>query len=287
MISRIDELQPSKIEETGGIRSMTRAILSACIKFGLIDVAVKLHKANKDGDVHFKNVHAVCHSTINQKKWCNKCGKEVMAAELNKGFILAKDKIIEFSENELAAIAITESKYIKIERAVDISEIPTTAYDSFYYLQPDKYAEHAYSLLAKVLSNKNKVLIGKAIFRSKEHLVAIGFCDGGLLLSTLHWSDELYSIKPLLEKLEAVPEEEVVLASMLLDRMSVPFAHETFKDTYRNMVLEVVERKAKGEVITITDIPQVQPQQTDMMAELRRSLEMTVTVPQAQQAAKT
>jgi non-homologous end joining protein Ku len=53
------------------------------------------------------------------------------------------------------------------------------------------------------------------------------------------------------------------------------------------MVLEVVERKAKGEVITITDIPQVQPQQTDMMAELRRSLEMTVTVPQAQQAAKT
>jgi DNA end-binding protein Ku len=273
-------------EAIGGISSMTRAVWSGNIQFGLINVPVKLHKANKDGDVHFKNVHAVCHSPINQKKWCNKCNREVLVAELNKGFALAKDKMVEFSERELESIAIAESKQIKIEKVVDLSEIPSTAFDSFYYLQPDKYAEQAYSLLAKVLATKKKVLIGRVILRSKEHLAAITFFDGGLLLSTLHWYDELYSIKPLLEKLEAVPDEELVLASMLVDRMSAPFAYEMFKDTYRNKVIEVVERRAKGELITVTEIKPAHPQQNDIMAELRRSLEMTCTVPTTQPAAK-
>ena len=80
---------------------MTRAMSTVNIRFGMINIPVKLHKANKDGDVHFKNVHAVCHSPLKQKKWCEACNREVLSTELNKGFVLAKDKIIEFSEIEL------------------------------------------------------------------------------------------------------------------------------------------------------------------------------------------
>ncbi|MGB8216277.1 MAG: Ku protein [Candidatus Methanoperedens sp.] len=265
---------------------MTRAMSTINIRFGMINVPVKLHKANKDGDVHFKNVHAVCHSPLKQKKWCDVCNREVLSTELNKGFVLAKDKIIEFSELELEAIAVAESKHLIVEKVVEISEIPSTAADSFYFLQPDKYAEHAYSLIAKVLSVKNKAMIGRIILRSKEHLAAIQFCNGGLLLTTLHWHDELYSIYPLLEKLETIPDEELILASMLLDRMQMPFAHESFKDTYRNKVLDVVEKKAKGEVITITQTIVEAPKQTDMMAELKRSLEMSCTIPAAQTVAR-
>jgi len=253
---------------------MTRAIWSGNLQLSLINVPVKLHKANKDADVHFKNVHAVCHNPINLKKWCGVCNKEVQTNELNKGFALAKDKLIEFSEQELEAVAIQESKQIKIERVVEASEIPPIAYDSFYYLQPDKYAEHAYSLLAKALSVKGLVLIGRFIMRSKEHLAAIQFYDGGLMLTTLHWNDELHSIKPLLEKLEQIPDEELQLAIMLLDKFHAPFSHETFKDTYRDKVTELIQRKMRGEVITITEIKAEAQPTKDLIAELRRSLEM-------------
>jgi DNA end-binding protein Ku len=253
---------------------MTRAIWSGNLQFALINMPVKLHKANKDADVHFKNVHAVCHNPINLKKWCGVCNKEVLAAELNKGFALAKDKLIEFSEQELEAVAIQESKQIKVERVVETSEILPTAFDSFYYLQPDKYAEHAYSLLAKALSVKRQVLIGRFIMRSKEHLAAIQFYDGGLLLTTLHWNDEMHSIKPLLEKIEAIPDEELQLATMLIDKFRAPFGHEAFKDTYRDKVTALIERKMRGETITVVEV-KVEPQpQKDLMAELRRSLEM-------------
>lgn len=254
---------------------MTRAIWSGNLQFALINVPVKLHKANKDADVHFKNVHAVCHNPINLKKWCGVCNKEVLATELNKGFALAKDKLVEFSEKELEAVAIQESKQIKIERVVEASEISPIACDSFYYLQPDKYAEHAYSLLAMALSVKHQVLIGRIIMRSKEHLAAIQFYDGGLLLTTLHWYDELHSIKPLLEKTETVPDEELQLATMLIDKTRAPFCHETLKDTYRDKITDLIQKRMRGETITVAEV-RVEPQpQKDLMAELKRSLEMS------------
>lgn len=265
---------------------MSKAIVSTNIRFGMINIPVKLHKANKDGDVHFKNVHAVCHSPLKQKKWCEKCNREVLSTELNKGFVLAKYRIVEFSEIELEALAVSESKHLIVEKVVNQSEIPLTALDSLYFLQPDKYGEHAYSLMAKALMLKSQVLVGRIVMRSKEHLVAIQHFNGGLVLATLHWQDELYSIHPLLEKLETVPDEELILAGMLLDRMHGQFVHDQFKDTYRNKVLEIVEKKATGQLITITEIKADAPRQTDMMEELRRSLEVPCAVQTAQSAAK-
>lgn len=253
---------------------MTRPVWSGAIQFALISIPVKLHKANRDADVHFKNVHAVCHSTINQKKWCPVCKVEVLAADLNKGFALSKDKIVEFSEAELESISIQENKQVIIERAVDSTEIPITAYDSFYYLQPEKYGEHVYSLLAQVLMLKKQVLIGRFIMRSKEHLAAIHYHEGGLLLTTLHWSDELHAIGPLLPIAQTIPEQEVQLATTLLEKFRAPLGLETFKDTYREKVVTMIEKRAKGEVITVPEIKiEAQPPK-DIMAELKRSLEI-------------
>jgi len=253
---------------------MTRPVWSGALQFALITIAVKLHKANKDGDVHFKNVHAVCHSQLKQKKWCPVCDIEVQAADLNKAFALSKDKMIEFSEAELEAISIENNQQIVIERAVGTTEIPPAAFDTFYYLQPEKFSEHVYSLLAQVLKLKNKVLLGKFIMRSKEHLAAIQYHEGGLLLTTLHWSDEIHKIEPLLPATQALPEQEIQLATMLLDKFNAPLDLDTFKDTYRNKVITMIGKRARGEVIQVPEVKVIAEPPKDIMAELKRSLEL-------------
>ncbi len=258
---------------------MTRPTATGNIQLALLNVPVKLHKANSDGDVHFKNIHAVCHGPLSQKRWCGKCNREVTKEEINKGFESSKDKIVEFSEHELEAIAIQESKQIKIERVIDQAELSQAALDAVYYLQPDKYAEHAYSLLAKALAVKNHILIGRFIMRSKEHLVAIQAYDGGMLLATLHWHDEVHSIKPLLENIEPIPDEELQLATMLIDRLKAPFAHNTFKDTYREKVETMIQQRIAGITITVPEV-KPEPQKVDLMAALKGSLEIaTVKAP--------
>jgi len=250
-----------------------RAIHSGNLQLALLNIPIKLYKANKDADVHFKQVHAVCHSTIKQKKWCEKCNIEVKATDLNKGFELSKNEIIEFSQQELESVAVAESRTIRIERVIEPSEMSIIATDSTYYLAPDKYAEHVYSLLAEALKVKPVILVGRMIMRSKEHLCAISGYEGGLMLKTLHWADELNPIKPLLEKMEAVNQEELQLVTMLLDKYHAPFGHETYHDTFREQVITMLQKKMKGEVITITEEVKIIQPTIDLMADLRRSLE--------------
>lgn len=252
---------------------MQRAVATGNIQLALLNVAVKLYKANKDGDVHFKNIHAVCHGPLVSKRWCNKCNREVLAEEINKGFQVSKGQMVEFSEKELEVIAIQESKQIKIERVVGTAELPLAALDSLYYLQPDKYAEHAYSLLAKALAVKGQVLIGRLIMRSKEHLVAIRAYEGGLMLSTLHWHDEIHSIKPLLEKLEAVPDEELQLATALIDRLKAPLGLESFRDTYREKVEDMIQKRVAGVAIEVPQVKAPEPQ-VSVMDALRQSMQI-------------
>jgi DNA end-binding protein Ku len=265
---------------------MTRAVGSAAIQLALINIPIKLHKANRDAALHFNTVHAICHSPIKQKKWCPVCNKEVPAEELNKGFALSKEKMVEFSENEIDAIAVQESKLITVEKVVETSELPITALDTIYYLQPEKYGEHVYILIAQALATRKQALIGRLVMRSKEHLVAIQAYEGGLMLSTIHWHDELHSIQPLLPAAQAIPEQELQLAATLLDRYRKPLQLETFQDTYREKVTSMIEKRAKGEAITVPEIRiQAEPPK-DIMAELQRSLAISTGAEQIKTVAQ-
>jgi DNA end-binding protein Ku len=63
------------------------------------------------------------------------------------------------------------------------------------------------------------------------------------------------------------------MAAQLIDSLSAEFAPERFRDTYRDQVLELIERKASGEEIVV-ETPEA-PEATsvvDLMAALEASV---------------
>ncbi len=261
---------------------MIRPVWSGAIQIALITVAVKLYKANKDGKVHFNNVHAICHSPLKQKKWCPVCKVEIIDGDINKAFALSKDNLIEFSEAELEAITVQGNKQIVIEKSVDLAEIPPSAFDTMYYLQPEQFSEHVYTLLTHVLMTKKQALVGKFVMRSKEHIAAIQYHEGGLLLTTLHWNNDINQISPLLPAAEILQDAEIQLASTLIDNFHGPLKLDTLKDTYREKVLLMIEKRAKGEVITAPEVKVIAEPPRDIMADLKRSIEIKAAVPTPQ-----
>lgn len=257
----------------------TRPVWAGTLAFALINIPVKLHKASRDAAVHFKNLHTICQTPINMRKWCAACGKEVSQADLNKGYEIEKGKFVILTEKEIEAAAPEESKAIKVENVVDASEIPMIALDNFYYLVPsDKSSNHAYALLTKALETKRQALIGRFVMRTREHLCYIQAWNHGLLLTALRWQDELNGIAPLILDVlkEEIPEEELALANMLLERLHTTFKYEDCCDTYREKIHSLIDRKAKGETITpAIEIQQATPK--DIMAELRKSIQMIAT----------
>lgn len=231
---------------------MPRAIWTGTLQFVLISFPVKLYKATDDKGVSFKNLHAICGSNINLKKWCNVCATEVEKGQINKGYEVGKGQYVIFTEEEIDNILPEGSKTIKIEAAVFADEIPVITYETSYFMTPDKGGEHVYSLLLNALAVKGKVLIGRVVMRSKEHLVAIRPYQDGLLLSMLHFSQDVRDIHEVIFlKEKQVDKKELDLAISLMDHLTGSFRDLDQKDKFREYVEKMAEMKMEGKIITI------------------------------------
>jgi DNA end-binding protein Ku len=87
--------------------------------------------------------------------------------------------------------------------------------------------------------------------RTKQYVAAVRPKDGKLLLSTMVYDDEV--VRPeeiggfdVLDKVE-VGSKEVAMAEQLIASLSDAFEPGKHRDTYREAVLELIERKAAGE----------------------------------------
>ena len=82
-----------------------------------------------------------------------------------------------------------------------------------------------------------------------EHVVAIRAFQKGLLMHTLHYSDEILSIDDIaeLKNLEKPEKKELDLAELLIQKMSKnSIDMEQFKDAYAEALRELIKAKAAG-----------------------------------------
>jgi DNA end-binding protein Ku len=67
-------------------------------------------------------------------------------------------------------------------------------------------------------------------------------------------------------------DRELKMAQQLIDSLSTDFDPERFHDEYRERVLELIERKASGEQITVEPLAEEPEEVPDLMAALEASL---------------
>ncbi|MGB5760384.1 MAG: Ku protein [Acidimicrobiales bacterium] len=233
---------------------MPRAIWSGAISFGLVSVPVKLFTAVSRKTVRFNQLDAKTNSRVKQKR-VNAEGAEVPYEQIVKGYEVTKDSYVIVTDDELAAVAPKASRMIDITDFVSEAEIDPVFYDSAYYLVPDELARKSYALLAKAMEESGRVAIASFVMRTKQYLVAIRPTDGLLMMSTMVYADELVAADdvPGLEELEdiEITDAEMAMAGQLIDSLTTEFEPERYTDTYREQVLDLLERKAAGEVRTI------------------------------------
>lgn len=250
-----------------------RAVWSGSISFVLINIPVKLFAATEDRRVHFRNLCGTCNTPINLKRWCPQCEKEVPYENINKGFPVEKNRFVVFTAKELGALEPEDAGIIKVDKFIDTAEIIPIAFDSFYFIAPDKGAEKAYALLQKVLSLHNRAMVAGVVMHGKEHVCIIQAYQKGLLLTTLHYAEEIHDMTEVINELPAPSEEEIKLASQLVEKLSGRLELEEYKDNYRSMVEKMVMQKEKGEEIIVEVRPKPSAPK-DLMQELRRSIEV-------------
>ena len=212
---------------------------------------------------------------MRQKRINESTGEEVPYENLVKGYEIGPDRYVVITPDELDSVQPEKTRTIDIEDFVELDQIDPMYFDHTYYLAPGPGAGKAYALLLKAMEETGRVAIARVVIRSKENLVAIRPRDGVLAMETMLFSDEVVSP----DSLEDVPEgnekttkREVDMARQLIDSLASDFVPDKYRDEYRDRVLEMIERKAEGEEITI-EAPSEEPQAVpDLMAALEASI---------------
>lgn len=247
-----------------------RSVWKGTIAFGLVTIPVNLYTATKDRSVSFRNLCPEHLVPLKYKKWCPEGKKEIDYHAIKKGYDIGGQYIVVEPE-ELDALKLKGAHTIDIEKFVDAAAVPTLAYESFYYVSPDKGGEKAYALLCDVLTVTNKMGIGKVILRNKEHIVGIKSYQKGIILITLRYADEIVDINQVLPALPEPSQKERKLAQMLLEKMSGDLTFSQYEDRYRKAVEELVKKKLKGEPIEVEKAEEVEKTK-DILQALEKSI---------------
>jgi DNA end-binding protein Ku len=255
---------------------MPRSIWSGAISFGLVNVPVKLYSAVSRKTVRFNQLNAKTGNRIQQKRVDPETGDEVAYEDIVKGYELTRDRYVVLTPEELDALDPERTRTIDIEDFVDLEQIDPVYYDHPYWLVPDKGAAKAYGLLMEAMRDAGKVAIARVVLRSKEQLVAIRPAGPGLMMETMIFADEVVPT----DEIEELPDEkelkvsdrELKMARQLIDSLASDFEPERYHDEYREKVLDLIERKAQGEEITVQPEAPKPARVPDLMAALEASL---------------
>ncbi len=256
---------------------MPRAIWSGAISFGLVNIPIKLYAAVSRKNVSFNQLDSRTGSRIKYKKVSAADGEEVPAEAIIKGYELSSGAYVTVGDDELASLDPEASRTIDIEEFVDLADIDPLFYDSAYYVAPDKATTKPYALLTQAMEESGKVGIARFVMRSKQYLCAIRPRDGKLVLSTMVYADEVNEPTEISEiaDLEDVTltKKELDMARQLIASLSDDFDADKFEDTYRNQVLDLIERKAAGETEIVAPPEQISEDKVvDLMAALEASV---------------
>jgi len=249
---------------------------SGAISFGLVNVPVKLYSAVSKKTVRFNQLNAETGNRIQQKRVDPETGEEVGYDQIVKGYELTKDRYVVITPDELESLDPEKTRTVDIEDFVDLDEIDPVYYDHPYYLVPDKGATKAYGLLLGAMKQANKVAIARVVLRSKEQLVAIRPAGDVLMMETMLFHDEVvpsHDIEDLPDGKELkATDRELKMAQQLIDSLSSEFDPTSYRDEYREKVLELIEMKASGQEIAVQPEAPEPAKVPDLMAALEASL---------------
>ncbi|HTA15519.1 MAG TPA: Ku protein [Solirubrobacteraceae bacterium] len=253
---------------------MPRSLWNGTIAFGLVRVPVKLHSATESKRIPLRERHATDGAAIEHRRICAKEDREIPYSEIVKGFEVSSGSFVVLSKEEIAAADGSGAHVVEIEHFVNGEQIDPVYYERAYYLSPGKFGDESYRMLHAALKRSGRVGIGRFVFHNKAHLVAVRALEDVIAMHTMRFADE---IVPESEFEIVTPQKdpsklEVDTAQLLVSQLDSSFEPDAYNDTYREAVMQLIERKARGEAIEAPESQQVAPT-GDLLSALRASLE--------------
>jgi DNA end-binding protein Ku len=215
------------------------------------------------------------------KTWCPVEDKPISRADTVKGYEYSPGEYVVITDEDLEKVPLKTVRSIEIEQftKADPEDSNTRFVKQAYYIEPDKIGRKPFYLLRSVLQEENLTAICKVVIKDREALASMDPFGDTMLLTTLHWPEEIRSTKEL-----DLPDEdydfkpaELAMARQLVSAMTGEFDATEYKDEYRDALMEVIESKIEGHEVKAIE----QPEETGKLVDLMAALEASVNAAKA------
>lgn len=252
-----------------------RSIWTGAISFGLVNIPVRLYSAIGSEDLDFDMLDKKNLSPIRYARISLADGKEVEYKDIVKGYEYEKGSYIVLTDKDFEKASPEKTKTIDIMDFVKEDEIDSIYFEKPYYLEPDKGAAKAYTLLREALTQSNKVGIAEYMIRNRVRLGALKVSGNLILLNQLRYHSEIRDASALKIPDQKISDKEIDMAMKLIAQLTKKFKPGQYKDTYIEELKKIIEAKAEGKEITVSTHMEEPTKVKDLMSVLKESLKQT------------
>ena len=245
-------------------------------ELSLVSCPVALFPASSEREkISFNQINKKTGNRIKYRKVDAETGEEVDSTDIVKGYEVGKGQYLEIDPEELDAIAIESKRTIEIDEFVPKKEIDELYLNSPYYLVPDgEVGQQAFAVIREAIRKEGMVALGRVVFTSREHVIALEPRGKGLLGMTLRYPYEVRNEDEYFEDIadEKIPKDMLELASHIVETKAGHFEPEKFEDQYEDALKELLKKKQSGEKIEAPR-ERAPAKVINLMDALRRSVE--------------
>src|SRR5438874_9396473 len=230
-----------------------RAYWKGYLKLSLVSCPIALFPATSEREkISFHQINKETGNRIKYRKVDAETGDEVEPENIIKGYEATKGEYIEIATEELEAIALESKRVLDIDQFVPKQEIDELYLNNPYYIIPDgEVGQEAFAVIREAIRKEGMVALGKVVFTSREHVMALEARGKGLLGITLRYPYEIRKEEQYFDEIEdeKIPKDMLQLASHIVETKSGHFNPDKFEDHYENALKELLKKKRAGEKI--------------------------------------
>jgi len=252
-----------------------RAYWKGYLKLSLVSCPILLFPATSEREkISFHQLNKETGNRIRYRKVDSETGDEVEQADIIKGYEVAKGEYIELDPEELEAVAIESRRTIEIDEFVPKTDIDDIYMRDPYYIVPDgEVGQQAFAVIREAIRKEGMVALGKVVFTSREHIIALEARGKGLMGITLRYPYEVRKQDEYFDAIEdeKVPKDMLELAMHIVDTKRGKFEPSKFEDEYEDALQDLLKKKQKGEKIERAKEP-TRSNVVNLMDALRQSV---------------
>lgn len=226
---------------------MSHSVWSGYLSFGLISIPIRAFPAARAEGMSFCFLHRTCKSRVGQRYYCKgENDKVIPHNELVKAYEYGPDQYVLIEKDDFEAIEPDTAETMQISEFVELRAVDPVYFESGYYLMPQDQGARPYAILAKALKQSKRAAVAKLAMHNREYAVLIRPADGGLMLHTLYYPDEVRSVDGFGQNVP-VSVKDVKLVQRLIKALAKDWQPLKFKDGFRSNMEKMIQAKIAGQ----------------------------------------